>query len=86
MYNIYKAHYLQFNMLCSGMHEQKCAMHSLYDCFANVCRFLRLYTICVEPVLATVFWLNFNMYTGFQLKINENYHLIQSHLTHSYSG
>ena len=71
-----------YNLVCSGehMHEQQCAIHTLYDCFANVCRPLRLYTICVVTVLATV-ESNFNTYTGFQLKTSENYHS-----THSYSG
>ena len=52
-------------MLWFAMYEQQCAMHTLYDCFANVCR-----PICVVPVFATN-ESNFDTYTGFQLKTNE---------------
>ena len=58
------------------MYEQQCAMHALYDCFANVCR--PLCTICVVPVLATI-KSNFKMYTGFPFKTNKKYHSIHSH-------
>ena len=37
MYNVYKAHYSQFNMLWRAMYEKKCAMDTLYDCFVNEC-------------------------------------------------
>ena len=81
MYNIYQAHYSQFNMLWRAMYEQQCAMHTLYNGFANVCK--SLCTICAVPVLATV-KSNFNMYTGFQLKTNK--HSIHSHSRHSFPG
>ena len=67
------------------MYEQQCAMHTLNDCYANVHRPLRLYTICVVTVLATV-KSNFNTYTEFQLEPNKNYHSIHSHWTHSFPG
>ena len=34
MYNVYKAHYSQFNMLWRAMYEKK---YTLYDCFVNEC-------------------------------------------------
>ena len=37
MYNIYKAHYSQFNMLWRAMYMKQYAMHTLYDCFVNEC-------------------------------------------------
>ena len=37
MYNIYKAHYSQFNMLWRAMYEKQCAMHTLHECFVNEC-------------------------------------------------
>ena len=60
MYNIYKAHNSQLNML--SMYKPQCTMHTLYDCFANVCK--PLCTICVVPVLATI-ESNFKIFTGF---------------------
>ena len=74
MYNIYRACYSQFNMLWRNITLQ-CEMHTLYDCFANVCRFLC--AICVVLVLATV-KSSFNTPTGCLLKTNENYHSIHS--------
>ena len=50
------------------MYEQHCAMHTLYDCFANVCR--PLCTICVVLALASVYS-NFNTCKGCLLKTKQ---------------